>query len=826
MASGSMVAALYAKLSMDTKGFDKGVKDASKGMKKLGDSTEKTNEKLEASRKKMAKVGLAAAGAGTAVLGFMASAAQATSDLNEAINVSGLVFEESAGSMLEWSKAAADTMGQSQRGALEASAAVGGLLKNMGMADDETVKWSKKLVELAADMGSAFNSDPADAVFALGAGLRGETLPLRRFNVFLSDAAVKARAVEMGLADTTAEVDNYGKVQGRLSIIMENTSRIQGDFVNTSDGLANSQRILAAKFEETRAAIGQQMLPILEGLVSMAINALDAFGEWNEQTDGLVGKLAILGGAAAVALGAILLLSAGFNAAMAQMALINPVFAAFVAVAALAAIAVGTIIKAKADWKDEVELARVEMAKFNPEIGRATEYLKEMAAALPDASDPLAKLPELMGSWAGETILVGKAVKAGLAPALKALQSAGVDVEKVVHNDIAALGKLADRLGEGAITGEMFNNLISDMTDEGKEAALVLWDLEKTTGFTAQEMSYFVDTLGETKGLLDAVSQGAEDEAAAFLDSSDAQRQVAETLGLTREAAVDYWVELDRIRESELGAAGAAAQLARDVRIAGVEAENALAEFGYVPDVMEPATASADELAEALQGVIDRIRELADLALSEIELDAKVRSATEDVAGQQVELGFALQGKDNDGELIEDTAEAVANLNQEIEETDAALRKLGTATVKQSQTALEIAQAVSEQELTALGIAKERQSLIDTNNALIEAGVDATDARIISNQAAIDNLAPLLASAMAAIDEAANKDVFFDYRFRLIGGIPELPPGLSGGGGIVEPQGGAPSATTRSDALTTDFAALVANATSGNDFSNPIKDGG
>src|SRR3970040_1753858 len=59
----------------------------------------------------------------------------------------------------------------------------------------------------AEDARSHFNPDVNDALAAIQAGLRGEADPLERFGVRLSQAAVKAKALEMGLVGATGEMD-------------------------------------------------------------------------------------------------------------------------------------------------------------------------------------------------------------------------------------------------------------------------------------------------------------------------------------------------------------------------------------------------------------------------------------------------------------------------------------------------------------------------------------------------------------------------------------------------------------------------------------------
>ena len=142
------------------------------------------------------------AGQGIARLGqeaiaFLGDSTRASSDLAEAVNVTELAFGKTAASMDGWFTGSAKRIGMAESAAREFGAGVGGLLQNMGMAEDQSAEWSKTLLTLSADMGSAFNTDPADAIQAIGAGLRGESEPLRRYNVMLSDAAIKAKADEI-----------------------------------------------------------------------------------------------------------------------------------------------------------------------------------------------------------------------------------------------------------------------------------------------------------------------------------------------------------------------------------------------------------------------------------------------------------------------------------------------------------------------------------------------------------------------------------------------------------------------------------------------------
>ena len=280
---------------------------AVKELENVGKAADRELGKLEKSPERIAasltKTGAAFLTFGGVAAAGLFQAAQSASDLDEAVNLTQQTFGSAADEIGDFAAGAATAMGMSETAAREATAQIGGLLTNLGFAQDETVEWSKTLAVLGSDLASAFNTDPAEAVAALGAALRGETEPIRRFNVMLDDASVRAKAVEMGLADTTAEVDRHGKAQATLALIMEQTASVQGDFARTADGAANAQRIMAAQFENMKASIGEAALPILTALLGVANDMLGAFMSLNEATGGLIGQLAVIGTGAALAVG-------------------------------------------------------------------------------------------------------------------------------------------------------------------------------------------------------------------------------------------------------------------------------------------------------------------------------------------------------------------------------------------------------------------------------------------------------------------------------------------------------------------------------------------
>jgi hypothetical protein len=216
--------------------------------------------------------GVVALGVG---IGKLASVAiPAASDLAESINAVNVVFEDNADTILEWGKTAAKTAGLSQAEFAQMAAQTGAMLQNFGLDAEEAADQTINLAQRAADMASIFNTDVDQALTAIQAGLRGEADPLEKFGVSLSAAAVKAKALELGLEDAGGELSQTALTTARLALLFEQTDKISGDFVNTSGDLANAQRVAKAQLENFMASIGKLALPILGKLFKFVSGTL------------------------------------------------------------------------------------------------------------------------------------------------------------------------------------------------------------------------------------------------------------------------------------------------------------------------------------------------------------------------------------------------------------------------------------------------------------------------------------------------------------------------------------------------------------------------
>ena len=128
-------------------------------------------------------------------------------------------------------------------------------------------------------MSSFKDTTPQEAIEALGSALRGESEPIRRYDVLLNETAVSAKALELGLVGAGGQLDEAAKVQARYALILEQTNVAQGDFLATQDSLSNRLKTTRKDFLELRRELGEAVVPALEGALEAFPAVVDAVRE-------------------------------------------------------------------------------------------------------------------------------------------------------------------------------------------------------------------------------------------------------------------------------------------------------------------------------------------------------------------------------------------------------------------------------------------------------------------------------------------------------------------------------------------------------------------
>jgi hypothetical protein len=248
----------------------KGVADAQREFKSLTTTTQKAGFILQ-------RALLPAAAAIGTITQVIAPAIRAASDFEEATSKVNVIFGRASKSVKDFANTAARELGQSKQSVLDAAGAFGTFGKAAGLAGEDLSTFTTDFVTLSTDLASFNNTTPEEAVQAIGAALRGEAEPLRRFGVLLNDATLKAEAMELGIYKGSGALTAQQKILAAQSAIYKQTGDAQGDFARTADGLANKQRTLSALFKNFQIQLGQQLLPAATDFANGLVKINDAF---------------------------------------------------------------------------------------------------------------------------------------------------------------------------------------------------------------------------------------------------------------------------------------------------------------------------------------------------------------------------------------------------------------------------------------------------------------------------------------------------------------------------------------------------------------------
>lgn len=238
----------------------------------------------------MRKAGVAAAGT-LGVLGGLAKVSgDAAADLEQSSGAVESVFKGAHTEVDKLAEAANRAVGLSKNEYSELASVLGAQLKNLGVSQDDLIDTTDGLITKGADLAAMFGGTTSEAVNALSAAFRGETDPIERYGISIKEAQVKAKMAEMGMSGLTGEAEKQARTQAMLALITEQSADATGQFEREINSASGSQQIANASWENAKATLGEQLLP----LMSTWAQALADAAEWVQENSGLVTTLAVV----------------------------------------------------------------------------------------------------------------------------------------------------------------------------------------------------------------------------------------------------------------------------------------------------------------------------------------------------------------------------------------------------------------------------------------------------------------------------------------------------------------------------------------------------
>lgn len=216
------------------------------------------------------RVGTTMLAGGVALLSPFLANLDNFSDLQESISKSSVVFGDSVNKVTDFINNQAVAYGQSKQQSLEAIGTYGNLFTSLGLGQKVAAGYSVELNKLAADLASFNNTEVDQSINALRSAMSGEFEAAKRFGIAINADLLKAKALQLGVIKSVKEkLTPLAKIQAAYALVMEQTKNAQGDFIRTSDGYANSLRILNAKWTNMKTLLGGVVMPIALRLVKI-----------------------------------------------------------------------------------------------------------------------------------------------------------------------------------------------------------------------------------------------------------------------------------------------------------------------------------------------------------------------------------------------------------------------------------------------------------------------------------------------------------------------------------------------------------------------------
>lgn len=208
-------------------------------------------------------LGIAGIAGGIGIASLVSSGYQDAVNFGEQVNKNKVVFGEFIDAILAFTSQAPTALGATQAAALEATGTFGNLFRSLGLAGGQSAMLSVSLTQIATDLSSFNNVPVEDAFLALRSGLVGESEPLRKFGIDVSDARLRHEAFLLGISDGKSVLTAAQKAQAAYSAIVKDSALAQGDFARTANEGANAARVRQASILQLVSSLERKFLPVI-----------------------------------------------------------------------------------------------------------------------------------------------------------------------------------------------------------------------------------------------------------------------------------------------------------------------------------------------------------------------------------------------------------------------------------------------------------------------------------------------------------------------------------------------------------------------------------
>lgn len=276
---GLNAGSVYCQIEVKTDKAVSSLETFNRGLDKSAKDSEEKFGRIKKAAQAASTGMLVVAGAGVTAMGYFVKSAMAAVESENLFSVS---LGKNEASARAWSQSLRKELGLNE---YELRKQVGmwyTMLNSIGLNEKAALGMSEGLVKLAYDMASFYNLKPDEAFQKLKSGIMGEIEPLRQLGIVVDETTAKNWALTQGMTKKYENMTQGEKAEIRYRLILEQTSKAQGDLARTMDSPTNKLRIMGENAKQTSIEIGMQLLPAANKLLDIGNKLATSLGKMTD----------------------------------------------------------------------------------------------------------------------------------------------------------------------------------------------------------------------------------------------------------------------------------------------------------------------------------------------------------------------------------------------------------------------------------------------------------------------------------------------------------------------------------------------------------------
>lgn len=150
---------------------------------------------------------------------------------------------------------------------MQYQAMFGQMASSMGVASETSVKLSRALTEIGADLASVKNLDFEKVWTDMASGLAGMSRTLDKYGVNIRNVNMQQKLNELGIQANITALNQNEKALLRATILLDSTKYSWADMAETLNTSANMLRLLSSNSAQLGRTIGNLFLPMVQKLL-------------------------------------------------------------------------------------------------------------------------------------------------------------------------------------------------------------------------------------------------------------------------------------------------------------------------------------------------------------------------------------------------------------------------------------------------------------------------------------------------------------------------------------------------------------------------------